>query len=163
VRASGAHERISVKRTTAEQGKACAGDGHEGVQAASMEQVSPDRVTPGSRWLPQDKRPLLKRIVNLRRPPWLGTTTRESGALEILAMRCARTRGHRPVQSSRAGPTEHAKKITRPQDRVIGSVAINAALWGVNSVRSHSLDELAWNDRNERYAQGTEDQEDEHD
>jgi hypothetical protein len=44
VRASGAHERISVKRTTAEQGKACAGDGHEGVQAASMEQVSPDRV-----------------------------------------------------------------------------------------------------------------------
>lgn len=44
-----------------------------------------------------------------------------------------------------------------------GSVAVNAALWGVNSVRSHSLDELAWNDRNERYAQGTEDQEDEHD
>jgi hypothetical protein len=44
-----------------------------------------------------------------------------------------------------------------------GSVAVNAALWGVNSVRSHSLDELAWNDRNERYVQDTEDQEDEHD
>jgi len=57
--------------------------------------------TPGSQWLPQDKSPLLKRIVNLRRPPWLGTTTRESGALAILAMRCARTRGHRPVHSSR--------------------------------------------------------------
>jgi hypothetical protein len=44
-----------------------------------------------------------------------------------------------------------------------GSVAVNAALWGVNSVRLHSLDELAWNNRNERYVQSTEDQEDEHD